>query len=227
MKALVLGGTGAIGSAVVRHLAKRRVPTTFTYRSNEVKARALAAELGAPGEGRGISQRAVALDLTDLAAVRAFDVTGVTALVFCAASALSKESDDEIARALTVAVHAPLLLCRQLAGPANVVFTGALHAGQALPLSAPFAAAQGALGPLAMALAKELGAKDIRVNLVTGGLTNAGMSASIDAARVADYERFSALRRLGTCEEIAAPIAWLALDNTYVSGKVFPVNGGI
>jgi 3-oxoacyl-[acyl-carrier protein] reductase len=219
MRALVIGGTGSIGSAVLRGLAKKRIPTTFTYRTNEAKARALAGEL---------DQRATKLDLTDLAAVRALDLTGVTALVFCAASPFSKEeTDEEIARALTVSVHAPLVASRALEGPANIVFVGALHAGQSLPLAAPFAAAQGALGPLAMALAKELGPKNVRVNLVTGGLTNAGISASIDPARIADYERFSALRRLGTPDEIAAPILWLALDNTYVSGKVFPANGGI
>jgi 3-oxoacyl-[acyl-carrier protein] reductase len=183
------------------------------------KARALASEL---------DQRAVQLDLGDLSAVRSFDLSGVTSLVFCAASAFSiEENDDEIARALTVSVHAPLVMCRALSGPANVVFAGALHAGQSLPLAAPFAAAQGALGPLAMALAKELGPKNIRVNLVTGGLTNAGIAAAIAPARVLDYQRFSALRRLGTTDEIAAPIVWLALDNTYVSGKVFPANGGI
>ena len=218
-RALVIGGTGAIGSAVLRGLAKARVPTTFTYRTNEAKARALSTEL---------DQRALALDLTDLAAARAVDLSGMTALVFCAASPLSKdETDAEITRALTVSVHTPLVLTRALSGPANVVFVGALHAGQSLPLSAPFAAAQGALGPLAMALAKELGPRDIRVNLVTGGLTKEGFSASIDPARIADYERFSALRRLGTPDEIAAPILWLALNNTYVSGKVFPANGGI
>ena len=218
-RALVIGGTGAIGSAVLRGLAKQRVPTTFTYRSNEAKARSSAS---------GNDQRAAALDLTDLAAVRAFDLADVTALIFCAASPFSKdETDDEIARALAVSVHAPLVLARRLAGPANIVFVGALHAGQSLPLSAPFAAAQGALGPLAMALAKELGPKDIRANLVTGGLTNEGIARSIDPARIADYERFSALRRLGTPDEIAAPILWLALNNTYVSGTVFPANGGI
>lgn len=227
-RAIVLGGTGAIGSAVLRGLAKRRVPTMFTYRSNEEKARALAGELGAPGEGRGMIQRSMQLDLTDLAAVRSLDLTGVTALVFCAASPFSQEeTDDEIARALTATVHAPLVMCRALSGPANVVFVGALHAGQSLPLAAPFAAAQGALGPLAMALAKELGPRNVRVNLVTGGLTNAGIAAAIDPARVADYQRFSALRRLGTPDEIAAPIVWLAMENTYVSGKVFPANGGI
>lgn len=222
MKALVIGGTGAIGSAVLRGLAKRSVPTTFTYRSNETKAHALATEL---------DQRAVRLDLSDLAAVRRVDLAGVTALVFCAASPFSpEETDDEIARALTVTVHAPLVMCRALGAlgtAANVVFAGALHAGQSLPLAAPFAAAQGALGPLAMALAKELGEKDIRVNLVTGGLTDAGIAKAIDPARIAAYERFSALRRLGAPEEIAEPILWLALNNTYVSGKVFPANGGI
>jgi 3-oxoacyl-[acyl-carrier protein] reductase len=218
-RALVFGGTGAIGSAVVRALAKRHVSTTFTYRSNEGKANALASEVDA---------RSVRLDLGDLTAVRAFDVAGIDALVFCAASPFSREeTDEEIARALAVSVHAPLLLSRALTGPANVVFVGALQPAQSLPLTAPFAAAQGALGPLAMALAKELGPKNVRVNLVTGGLTNAGISTSIDPARIADYERFSALRRLGTPDEIAAPIVWLATDNTYVSGKVFPANGGI
>lgn len=220
-RALVLGGTGAIGSAVLRGLAKARVPTTFTYRTHEAKARVLASEL---------DQRALQLDLADLAAVRALapDLADVGALVACAASPLSKEeTDEEIARALTVSIHAPLILCRALGGPANVVFVGALHAAQALPLSASFAASQGALGPLAMALAKELGARDVRVNLVTGGLTKDGISASIDPARVSDFERFSALRRLGTPEEIAAPVLWLALENTYVSGKVLQANGGI
>ena len=70
-------------------------------------------------------------------------------------------------------------------------------------------------------------ADGFRVNLVTGGLTREGIAASVDPARVTDYERFSALRRLGTAGEIAAPILWLALENTYVSGKVFPANGGI
>jgi 3-oxoacyl-[acyl-carrier protein] reductase len=219
VKALVFGGTGAIGSAVVRGLAKRRVPTTFTYRASEARAHALASEL---------DQHAVPLDLNDLAAVRAFDLGGATALVFCAAAPMSNdETDEEIARAFTLTVHAPLLLSRAAQGPGNIVFVGALHAAQSLPLPAPFAAAQGALGPLAMALAKELGPKDLRVNLVTGGLTNAGISRALDPARVADYQRFSALRRLGTPEEIAEPILWLALKNTYVSGKVFPANGGI
>ena len=44
---------------------------------------------------------------------------------------------------------------------------------------------------------------------------------------VADYKSFSALRRIGTAAEAARAIAWLALENTWMTGKVVPVNGGI
>jgi 3-oxoacyl-[acyl-carrier protein] reductase len=44
---------------------------------------------------------------------------------------------------------------------------------------------------------------------------------------VADYKAFSAMRRLGTPAEAAKAILWLALENTYMNGKVLSVNGGI
>ena len=60
-KALVFGGTGAVGSAVVRGLTRAGVPTVFTYHVAIDKACALAAEH---------SQRAVGVDLADSDAVR-------------------------------------------------------------------------------------------------------------------------------------------------------------
>ncbi|MBW3549150.1 MAG: transcription-repair coupling factor, partial [Actinobacteria bacterium] len=54
-----------------------------------------------------------------------------------------------------------------------------------------------------------------------------GLADGLDPKRREDYERFSALRRAGSPEEAARAIAWLALENTYMHGKVLPVNGGI
>ena len=42
-----------------------------------------------------------------------------------------------------------------------------------------------------------------------------------------DYRSFSALRRRGTAAEVATAVAWLALENTYMNGKILPVNGGL
>src|SRR5690242_14667140 len=79
--ALVLGGTGAIGSEVLRLLAKSKVPTVFTWHRAKERALALAAELG---------QRAIQVDLADLpgtrTALRALQAEGFrpNVLIHCA-----------------------------------------------------------------------------------------------------------------------------------------------
>ena len=225
-QALVLGGSGVIGSAVVRALAARGVETTFTWFRNEARAR----ELGAGG---------VRVDLGKPAEIRAlFSDRSPDILIQCAAvhprGSLSELSADDFDAAMALSGRATFVAVQELARkliaegrPGHVVLVGALERAQSLPLSAPFAAAQGILGPLAMSFAKELGPHKILVNAVAGGLVGAGVSRDLDPAQVRAYEKLSALHRLGKPEEIAAPVVFLALDNRYMTGKVLAANGGI
>ena len=96
-----------------------------------------------------------------------------------------------------------------------------------MPIPATFAASQGLVAALAMAAGKDLGSRGVRVNVVALGLLDAGMGRRSNPKLVADYKNLSALRRLGTPEEAARTIAWVALQNTYSNGKVLSVNGGI
>jgi 3-oxoacyl-[acyl-carrier protein] reductase len=225
--ALVLGGTGSIGSAVLRAFAHAGVPTTFTYRSSEDRAAALAREHG---------QRAVRVDLADAAQIYALYTNldpAPDVLVHCAAvigpPTLDATSPDDLEATCRISGHAALVACQELArrGAGHVVLVGALDRAQSLPLPVAFAAAQGMLGAMTMALAKELGPRGVRVNLVAGGPTGTGVSSHLDPSLLRDYEKLSALRRLGTPDEIAAAIAFLALENEYMTGKVFAANGGI
>jgi 3-oxoacyl-[acyl-carrier protein] reductase len=109
----------------------------------------------------------------------------------------------------------------------DVVLVGGLDRAQSLPLPAHFAASQGALSALVMAAAHELGRQDIRINLVALGPLDGGLSTQLAARRRKDYETFSALRRPGKADEAAKVIAWLALENSYIQGKVVSANGGI
>jgi 3-oxoacyl-[acyl-carrier protein] reductase len=109
----------------------------------------------------------------------------------------------------------------------SIVFVCALDRGQSLPLPPAFAAAQGALGALAMALAKELGAAGVRVNAVSLGPLAGGLSTALPARLSTDYETFSALRRRGTAEEAARAIAWMLLDAEFVTGRCLAANGGL
>jgi 3-oxoacyl-[acyl-carrier protein] reductase len=227
--ALVLGGSGAVGTEVVRALRRADLAVTFTWHTAEARATALAEETGA---------RAIRLDLRRRDEVReALGALGPAprVVVSCAAATeivgLADLDDRRWADALELHVGAPMLaaqiLAPRMAGGGHLVFVGALDRAQSLPLPVHFAAGQGALAALTMALAKELGPARILVNMVALGLLDRGLSTQLGLGLVEDFRAFSALRRQGTPEEAARAIAWLALENTYMSGKVVAINGGV
>lgn len=228
MSALVLGGTGAVGGAVLDALARRGVSATFTYLRSEERARQLAAQ----------GHQAARVDLADAGAVLAM-LAALPAVpsvfIHCAAhSALSPLGEVTLEawqRAVAVNGQSAFLCCQWLAqrmAPGGaMVLVGALDRGQSLPLPVPYAATQGMLSALVMALAHEVGPKGLLVNLVALGVLSDGLARSLDPRRRGDYERFSALRRIGTPDEAARVITWLALENRYINGRVIPVNGGV
>jgi 3-oxoacyl-[acyl-carrier protein] reductase len=233
-RALVLGGTGAVGSEVLRALAKAGVPATFTYCKAEEKARALATETG---------QRARPLDLLDpsglsrlAAALEAEgeepDVVVHAAAVLCGGH-IEAASDEDWETTMNVNGRSAFALCREFGrrmaarGGGDIVLTSALDRSQSLPMPPLFAASQGLVAALAMAAAKDLGPRGVRVNVVALGLLESGLSLGLDPKLREDYKAFSALRRLGSPAEAAKTIAWLALGNSYINGKVVSVNGGI
>ena len=256
-RALVLGGTGAVGRAVLGELARRGVPAVFGYHRAEDRARELVRDHG---------HTAFCVDLGDAEATRAALEAQATpsVVIHCAAisgavtlgeldgrspeSPVGVESDpaglaggpggkaprgEDVAswqRVMAVNVQSAYQVCRWIAArgrPCDIVLVGGLDRAQSLPLPVHFAASQGALSALVMAAAHELGPRDIRVNLVALGVLNAGLSAGLAAGRRRDYEKFSALRRTGTPDEAAKVIVWLALENSYIQGKVIAANGGI
>ena len=232
-RALVFGGSGAVGAEVVRGLCAAGAEAVFTFRRARERALALAAETGA---------RAEAIDLRDPEAIRALcralGAEGApTVFVHCAAASrsapLAELRAEDWEAAVAVNCRAPFVACQELsprlaeAGGGDVVLVGALDRAQSLPLPVHFAATQGMLSAMAMALAKELGPRGVRVNLVALGPLESGLSRELPPEALEDYKSFSAFRRLGTPAEAARVIVWLALHNRYMSGKVLAANGGI
>lgn len=233
--ALVFGGSGAVGHAVVRALTSAGLRVYFTYHRSTERAAALAAECG--------GSVAVQLDLRlpeDIGALfERLSAEGVLPRLFVHCAAVSQPLKlneitaghwDEV---IAVCCRSVLLACQQLSsrfaqrGGGEVVLIGALDRGQSLPLPVHFAGAQGMLGSMTMALAKELGPLGVRVNLVAVGPLTTGLSQQLPVQALQDFKSFSALRRLGTAEEVARAVVWLGQHNTFMTGRVLPVNGGI
>jgi 3-oxoacyl-[acyl-carrier protein] reductase len=114
------------------------------------------------------------------------------------------------------------------AGRGAIVNIASTAAWRANPGQANYAASKGGLLALSRTLAAELSSKGIRVNAVVPGLIDAGMVHHLDHRVLERLKTRIALGRLGTAEEVAKAVLFLASDDAaYVVGCELPVDGGL
>jgi 3-oxoacyl-[acyl-carrier protein] reductase len=93
---------------------------------------------------------------------------------------------------------------------------------------ANYAASKGGLIALTKSVAKELGSRNILVNAVAPGFIETEMTAAMTPEAREGLGKQIALERLGTPQDVAAAVAFLASDlATYVTGQVLVVDGGM
>ncbi|MFN0155651.1 MAG: SDR family NAD(P)-dependent oxidoreductase [Gaiella sp.] len=134
------------------------------------------------------------------------------------------------------------LLCAQASIPAmraggggSIVLVSSVQAFVTLPGCVPYAAAKAGLVAAARALAPEVGAAGIRVNAVAPGTIDtpmlrrdlAGMNRAQATAFLERVSGANALGRVGTAEEVADVVCFLASEESrYVTGTTLVVDGG-
>jgi 3-oxoacyl-[acyl-carrier protein] reductase len=91
-----------------------------------------------------------------------------------------------------------------------------------------YAASKAGLIGLTKALARELASRSIRVNAVSPGFIGTDMTSGIGEAVQEKMKEGIPLGRLGTAEEVAGAVVFLASDAaSYITGEVLKVNGGM
>jgi 3-oxoacyl-[acyl-carrier protein] reductase len=93
---------------------------------------------------------------------------------------------------------------------------------------AAYAASKAGLIGLTKSLARELSSRNIRVNAVSPGFIDTDMTAGLNVELKAKMTEAIPLGRLGTADEVARAVLFLASDAaSYVTGEVLKVNGGM
>jgi 3-oxoacyl-[acyl-carrier protein] reductase len=237
--ALVTGATRGIGKAILHALAKAgcSVVGTATSTSGAETISAALAEAGLQGEG-------LMLDVNDAAQVDAA-IEGIQArhgridiLVNNAGitrdNLLMRMKDDEWNSILETNLTSVFRLSRAVLRPMMKAHFGRIvniasvvgvsgNAGQT-----NYAAAKAGMIGFSKSLAQEVGSRGITVNCVAPGFIDTDMTKGLpDAARGKLMERIP-LGKLGTPEDIAHAVAYLASDGAaYVTGATLHVNGGM
>ena len=227
------GGSGAIGVAICRALARDGVEVIVHANTRLDEARRIAAEIGSP--------HAIAFDVADREAARAaleplVESEAIQIVVNNAGvhddAAFPAMRPEQWRRVLAVSldgfynVTQPLVMPMVRTRWGRIVSITSVAADVGNRGQVNYAAAKGALSAASRSLARELGPRGITVNCVSPGLIESPMSA--EAFEPAAVERMIPLQRMGKPEDVAAAVAFLASDAAaYITGQVVPVNGGM
>lgn len=240
MTAFITGGSGGIGSAICKTLAKNGYAIAVAYNTNEQAAKTVAKEINADG-GKAI---AVRCDITDMSSMQsAYDVAvtelgRIDLLVNNAGIAdigLFTDMSQERMEHIISANLTGAMLMSQLCLPdminrkrGNILNISSMWGEVGASCEVAYSAAKAGLIGFTKALAKEEGLSGIRVNCITAGMIDTAMNSELDEATVASIVDDIPLSRIGTPQDIANAVLFLASDkSSYITGAVIKVNGGM
>ena len=241
-RCLVTGGSRGLGRAIGIALARAGAKVAFTFSRRDADAdearRAIAEAAGGiePLVFKGSVADAAHAKATVADVVRAWG--GLDVLVNAAGTmqilpfALIEEQDWD--HVMDVNAKGAYLFTREALRPmirqkqGQILCIGAFSEGRGIAMPPHFAASKAALRGFTEALARDVGAYNIRVNYLAPGLLDVGLARRLPEGRAEEYARHCALGRVGTAQEVAELAAWLVSDeNTFITGARVVADGGI
>jgi NAD(P)-dependent dehydrogenase (short-subunit alcohol dehydrogenase family) len=240
--ALVTGGSRGLGAAIAEALAEQGADVAISYVASAEKAEAVVEKLKAKG-ARAIAIRSDQADTSSAAAL----IDGVVShfgrldiLVNNAAIAVQgkRVDDPELdAEGLDRQWHINVLgavattraAARQLSDGGRIIFIGSAIASRvAFPAAADYAGTKAAIVGYAKGVGRDLGPRNITVNVVQPGIMPTDMAAEVAHNVPETLMDLHPIRRIATLEEVAATVCFLAGPNAgYISGAVLDVAGGV
>lgn len=229
--AIVTGGAGGIGRAVIARLAREGHAVASWDLSRDAPGAALA----------------LAVDVTDAAAcdraaaeteaaLGRIGVLVVNAGILGSSTPAWEMPVEEVRRVLDANLLSGFLTCRaviprMLANPGpdrgRIVLMGSAVGKEGSALSGAYAASKAGLMALAKVLGKELATEGILVNAIAPTVVRTAMEAGMSAAIRADKLRRIPMGRFAEPEEVAAMVAFLCgPDCSFSTGAVFDLSGG-
>ncbi|MEV0616966.1 SDR family oxidoreductase [Nonomuraea sp. NPDC050404] len=233
--ALVTGGSRGIGKAIVERLTSDGAEVVFCYQNSSEAAERLAKETGAHAVRADLGDKE---DLRRLFAEAEARLPGVDILVNNAATAEAQKpiadlTDEEYERVFAVNARSVFLAIqwagRVMRDGGRIVNISSLNTQVPAPTLALYVGSKGAVEQFTKVAARELGERGITVNVVSSGATDTDMLRGANPPEALELSvTYTALRRLGRPDDLAAVVAFLAgPDGRWVTGQNILATGGL
>ena len=229
--ALVTGGSRGIGRAIALELGRAGADVVVSYRSGREEAEAVAVEIGG---------RAVEADVSDAASAKALveDAGALDILVNNAGltrdGVLARMSDDDWHEVIETNLSSVFYTCRAAARPMMKRRGGAIvNVSSIVGLrgnwgQTNYAASKAGIIGFTKSLARELGSRNVRANVVVPGYVRTRLTDVIPEDATKAMLDATPLGRLGDPQEVAGAVRFLCADEAaFVTGAVLLVDGGL
>jgi 3-oxoacyl-[acyl-carrier protein] reductase len=229
--ALVTGGSRGIGRAIALELARAGAQVVVGYRSGAAEAKEVAAETGG---------RAVQADVADAEqAARLVEEAGELDILVNNAGItrdglIARMSDDDWRAVIDTNLGGAFHTCRAAArgmmrrragSIVNLTSVVGLHGN---PGQTNYAASKAGIIGFTKALARELAARNVRVNAVAPGYIETALTNVLPEEAQQAILANTPLARMGTPEDVARAVRFLCSDEaSFVTGEVLLVDGGL
>jgi 3-oxoacyl-[acyl-carrier protein] reductase len=229
--ALVTGASRGIGAAVARELARAGAAVVIGYRAGQQEAEALAAEIGARAVQADVSSAADAQRLVEEAGD--LDIL-VNNAGLTRDGLLARMSDEDWDEVIGTNLSSVFYTCRAVCRPmmkkragsiVNISSVVGVHGNWG---QTNYAASKAGIIGFTKSLARELGSRNVRANVVAPGYVKTRLTDVLPEEATAAMLQNTPLARLGEPEDVAGAVRFLCSDEaSFITGDVLLVDGGL
>ncbi len=233
---LITGATRGIGEAIARAFLSSGYNVIINYNTSVQRAVQLEKELGCTSIQADVSNFKQVEDMFALIYKKfgKIDVLVNNAGIAPVQNVLQDVSEDQFDKTVGVNLKGVFNCCKFAIdnmvsnGGGSIINISSIWGQIGASCEVVYSMTKAGIIGFTKALAKELGPSNVRVNAVAPGFIKTDMTAHISDQAVEEFLQEVPLSRVGTVNEIAQTVLFLASDNaSYITGQIIGVNGGM